>query len=107
MAIGGLKIGLLLLEHGRLRLSLDTTMKLSRKLLWVHHVTVNLGEVAAEALESIAEKFKHSIVLLKCSFIKLDPLVQVSDVVHDPFLELCKMLLVLICFSQGNLPLLV
>ena len=62
--IGALKIGLLLLEHGRLRLSLDTTLKLPRKLLWVHHVTVNLGEVAAEALEGIAEKFKHSIVLL-------------------------------------------
>ena len=107
MAIGGLKIGLLLLEHCRLRLSLNTTVKLSRKLLWVHHVTVNLGEVAAEALESIAEKLKHSIVLLKCSFIKLDPLVQIPNMVNDPFLELCKMLLVVIRLSKGNLPLLV
>ena len=40
--IGALKIGLLLLEHGHLRLSLNTTLKLPRKLLWVHHVTVNL-----------------------------------------------------------------
>ena len=99
MAIGGLKIGLLLLEHGPMRLFLNTTLKLSRKLLWVHHVTVNLGEVAAEALEGIAEKFKHSIVLLKSSFIKLDPLVQVPNMVHDPFLELCKMLLVVIRLS--------
>ena len=65
MAIGGLKIGLLLqLLHGHLGLSLSKPLKLSRKLLWIHHVTLNLGEVAAKPLEGISEKFKHSIVLL-------------------------------------------
>ena len=64
MAIGGLKIGLLLLLHGNLRLSLSTPLKLSRKLLRVHHVTLNLGEVAAKALKCISEKFEHSIIFL-------------------------------------------
>ena len=65
MAIGGLKIGLLLqLLHGHLGLSLSKPLKLSRKLLWIHHVTLNLGEVAAEALESISEKLENSIILL-------------------------------------------
>jgi hypothetical protein len=63
----GLVHGLRILRHqlhGNLRFSLSTPLKLSRKLLWVHHVTLNLGEVAAKALKCISEKFEHSIIFL-------------------------------------------